>query len=177
MKGLIKGSFKVTISYLASIFLFSFFLIGPLSMENNAYTWVSVLSFIMFMFLWSFMVIQLRKLGVYEKKETTLIKAYPFKGLVYGVIGFSPFILIEIIYFIVYSPDKGIAMRFFHAIFRCLFGPMYFIIRGLNYTWYAHLIATITIPLIALVGYFIGYYDISLRELKNKSKDDSFLDD
>lgn len=177
MKELIKGSFKVTTSYMASVFLFSFFLIAPLSMENNQYSWMSVLSFIMFMFLCSFMFAKLRKLGVYENKETTLIKATPFKGLLYGIIGFSPFIIIELIHTLIYIPNKSFALTAFHGVVRCLYGPMYFIIRGLNYTWYATIIAMLIVPLISFIGYIIGYYDLSLKERKEKKDDEDFLDD
>jgi len=176
MKKIISSSLKVTISYLAAVFLFSFFLIAPLSMKDNQYMWLSVLSFVVFMFLWSYMGQQMSKLGTYENKDMVEIKAYPFKGFVYGLIGFSPFLLIEIIYFIVYQPNS-ISLRFFHGIVRCLFGPMYFIIRGLHYTWYSYLIASVAVPIIAFVGYIIGYYDISITNIKNKKENEDFLND
>ncbi|MBN2852248.1 MAG: hypothetical protein JXQ23_05865 [Clostridia bacterium] len=178
MKDFLKGSFKVLSSYTTGVFLFSFFLIAPLSMENNQYLWLSILSFIMYLFLWSFMFQQIRKLGIYESKPTTEIKSYPFKGLVYGFAGFLPYIIIEIIYFLIYVPNTSLALTTFHGIFRCLFGPLYFLIRGLNYTWYAYLIATVMIPVISMIGYLAGYYDFSMKSKKeNKKEDEDFLND
>ncbi len=175
MKQTLKSSGKVAITYLSAVFLFSFFMIGPLSMENNQYLWLTILSFILFLFLWSFMTQQMRKIGFNEKNPAANIPSYALKGFVYGLIGFSPFILIEVLYFLIYQPGT-IAMQSFHVLFRSLFGPMYFLIRGLGYTWYAYLIATISVPIMSLVGYLIGYYDVSVRNLLTKKNNEDFLD-
>ncbi|MBN1624561.1 MAG: hypothetical protein JW903_09335 [Clostridia bacterium] len=161
---LLKGSFRTLASYSAGVFLFSFFLIAPLSMENNRSTWISVYSLVFFIFTVIFIYQQLRKIGEFESVHSEK-KTTPFKGLIYGFLGFSPFLVLELIYFLVFPILEGTSASILHAIFRCGFGPMYFIIRFLGYTWYAHVLASVIIPIVAFLGYAAGFMG---KELKHK---------
>lgn len=157
MKRFIKRSLKTTVSYGAGVFLFTFFLIAPISMENNRHTWIAVYSFIFFVFTCIFLYKQMRKEGEWEKRENPEEKIPFQKGLLYGFTGFAPFLILEILYFAIYpGMEASLAANFFHAIFRCGFGPLYFMIRLLGYTWYSYLAASLIIPLITFAGFVRG---------------------
>jgi len=177
---LFKGSFRALASYSAGVFLFTFFLIAPLSMENNRSTWISVYSMVFFVFTIIFLYQQMRKTGEFESNHSEE-KTTPFKGLLYGFLGFSPFLLLELIYFIVFPQiARGTAASVLHAIFRCGFGPMYFIIRFLGYSWYAHVLASIVIPITAFLGYAAGFSgkELNRKKIFSGKKDlEDFLND
>lgn len=163
---LTKGSFRTFASYSAGVFLFTFFLIAPLSMENNRSTWISVYSMVFFIFTVIFLYQQMRKIGEFESNHSES-KVTPFKGLLYGVIGFLPYLILEILYFIIYPQlGAGTAAGIIHAVFRCGFGPMYFIIRFLGYTWYSYLLSSIIIPVVAFLGYAAGFSGIQLKKVR-----------
>jgi hypothetical protein len=177
MKKLYKGSLNVLGVYLTSVFLFTFFLIAPINMKNT-YLWITIYSIIFFAFLLSFMYKRLRETGYKENRQGEEAEPHPLKGLIYGIMGFLPLMAFEMLYFIIYNPQSdSFWMKIFHIAFRCLFGPLYFIIRGLDYTWFAYIAATMAVPLIAAVSYMAGHYDFALKNVKDKldSDDEDFL--
>ena len=178
MKDFIKRSLKTTISYGAGVFLFTFFLIAPISMENNRNTWIAVYSFVFFVFTCIFLYKQMWKAGEVEKRENNDINPVWYKGLLYGFAGFSPFFLLEILYFIIYpGMADTVGANIFHAVFRCGFGPMYFIIRMLGYSWYSYLLSSLIMPIIAFVGFFFGSGGKSISSLINerRKEEEDFL--
>lgn len=176
MKTFLKRSLKTTISYGAGVFLFSFFLIAPISMENNRNTWIAVYSFVFFIFTCIFLYKQMWKEGEKETRESGSEKPEWYKGLLYAITGFSPFLILEIIYFAVYPGlQASLGANIFHVIFRCGFGPMYFMIRILGYTWYSYLIASVIIPLIAYTGFLAGTGGMGIKAFissKRKEEED-----
>ncbi|MFO7635781.1 MAG: hypothetical protein R6W96_00555 [Clostridia bacterium] len=167
-----KGLLNVAGVYASSVFLFTFFLIAPISMENT-YLWISIYSVIFFAFLFSFLYRRMREAGSRENHEANRasVRPYPLKGLVYGLLGFLPFLFLELLYFLIHDPSSmEMSMRIFHIAFRCIFGPMYFIIRGLGYTWFAYLAASSVVPLIAMTGYMAGFFNVDIATIKEKKE-------
>jgi len=157
MKKFFKRSLKVLASYGAGVFLFTFFLIAPISMENNRNTWIAVYSFVFFLFTCIFLYKQMWKEGELETRENAGAVPGWYKGLIYGFAGFFPFLILEILYFSIYPGlTASVSANFFHAAFRCGFGPMYFLIRLLNYKWYSYIISSLIFPLIAGAGFYAG---------------------
>lgn len=175
----LKGSFKTLASYTAGVFLFTFFLIAPLSMENNMNTWIAMYSLVFFIFTVIFLYKQVKKTGEYDRihvdaKQTVL------RGLVYGLVGFAPYLILELVYFTVYTNiDSVTSVNILHAVFRCGFGPMYFIIRFLGYTWYSYAISSVIIPLVSFLGYAAGLSGKNLGDMVVPGKKDmeDFLND
>ena len=176
MKIFLKRSLKTTFSYGAGVFLFTFFLIAPISMENNRNTWIAVYSFVFFIFTCIFLYKQMWKEGERETRENGNEKPKWYKGLQYAIVGFSPFLVLEIIYFAIYPGlEATLGANILHAVFRCGFGPMYFMIRLLGYTWYSYLIASIIIPLIAFWGFLSGIGGTGIKSFisaKRKEEED-----
>ncbi|MDX1358603.1 MAG: hypothetical protein R3232_07225 [Clostridia bacterium] len=178
MRKFLKRSLKTTFSYGAGVFLFTFFLIAPISMENNRNTWIAVYSFVFFVFTCIFLYKQMWKEGSLEKRENGGINPPWHKGLLYVLAGFSPFLLLEILYFIIYpGMAGGLGANIFHAVFRCGFGPMYFIIRLLGYKWYAYLISTVIIPVIGFIGFLAGTQGTGIKNIiaERRREEEDFL--
>jgi len=176
MKVFLKRSLKTTFSYGAGVFLFTFFLIAPISMENNRNTWIAVYSFVFFIFTCIFLYKQMWKEGERETRENGNKKPKWHKGLQYAIVGFSPFLVLEIIYFAIYpGVEATFGTNILHAVFRCGFGPMYFMIRLLGYTWYSYLLASIIIPFIAFWGFLLGIGGTGIKSFisaKRKEEED-----
>lgn len=176
---LLKGSLKVLVSYLSGVFLFTFFLIAPLSMENNMNTWIAIYSLVFFIFTVIFLYKQMQKTGEFESSHMKG-KGSLLNGVAYALLGFLPFLVLEIVYFIVYPQISTLTGgNVLHGFFRCGFGPMYFIIRFLGYTWYAYLISSVVIPLVAFLGYSAGFTGkrISRIIIPRKKDEEDFLND
>jgi hypothetical protein len=178
MKKFLKRSLKTTLAYGAGVFLFTFFLIAPISMENNRNTWIAVYSFVFFVFTCIFLYKQMWKEGSLEKREYGNLTPPWYKGVFYALAGFSPFLLLEILYFLIYPViDGSFGANVFHVIFRCGFGPMYFIIRLLGYKWYAYLISSVIIPIIAIAGYVAGTMETGIKNIiaERRREEEDFL--
>ncbi|MFO7611111.1 MAG: hypothetical protein R6W99_01300 [Clostridia bacterium] len=179
MKLFLKRSLKTAVSYGTGMLLFTFFLIAPISMESNRNTWIAVYSFVFFVFTAVYLYKQMWKAGEKSMREGTDPAVKPWMGLAYGFAGFLPFLLMELLYFIIYPGIAGgLEGNIVHAIFRCAFGPMYFIIRMLGYTWYAYLISSLVVPLIAFAGFAVGTKGTGLKEMIGSIRRDreDFLD-
>ena len=176
MRTFIKRSLKTAISYGAGVFLFTFFVIAPISMETNRSTWIAVYSLIFFIFTMIYLYKQMWKAGDSEKREAFGQPVSPLKGLLYGFAGFSPFLLLEILYFIIYPVVTGtLAGNIFHAVFRCAFGPVFFIIKYLGYTWYSYLLASVVVPLMAFAGFSAGLKGTGIKDvitIRRKDEED-----
>lgn len=178
MREFIKKSWTTTYSYGAGMLVFLFFLIAPLSVEKNKYLWLTLYSIAFFVFTVSFLYKNIWKTGASAQMQSKGGKPF-LTGLVCGIAGFAPYLLIEAIYFIIHPSIAGsVAGNALHALFRVSFGPLYFIIRLLGYTWYAYLVASVAIPLVSALGYLAGYRNTNLPDLffpAGKDEED-FLD-
>lgn len=172
----LKRSLKVFTSCGAGVFLFTFFLIAPISMENNRNTWIAVYSFVFFVFTCVFLYKQMWKEGELETRENQGEKPRWYKGLIYGFMGFLPFLIFETLYFLIYPGlSASLSANIFHAAFRCVFGQMYFLIRLLDYRWYAFIISSLIFPLIAWAGFYSGVGGTGLKsfiEKRHKDEED-----
>jgi len=175
----LKGSLRAFASYSAGVFLFTFFLIAPLSMENNRNTWIAVYSLVFFVFTVIFLFKQIRKTGEEDIRKLEG-GAAPLRGAALGFVGFLPYLILELIYFIFYPRLGGTSgANILHAIFRCGFGPMYFIIRFSGYSWYSYVISSLIIPVVTFLGYVSGIKGKSLSDviLTGKRDEEDFLSD
>ena len=146
-------------------------------MENNRHTWIAVYSFVFFVFTCIFLYKQMKKEGELKTRENNK-KPKWYMGLIYGFVGFAPLLVFEIVYFAIYpGMEVSLAANIFHAVFRCGFGPMYFMIRLLGYTWYSYLLASVIIPLIAFLGFLSGIGGVGIKSfiLAKRKEEEDFL--
>ena len=176
MKTLIKRSLKATLSYGAGGFLDCARVNSGIRWVNHRNTWIAVYSFVFFIFTCIFLYKQMWKEGELETRENDNEKPKWYRGLIYAVVGFAPFLVFEIIYFAIYpGMETSLAANIIHAVFRCGFGPMYFMIRLLGYTWYSYLLASVIIPLIAFLGFLSGSGGVGIKSFisaKRKEEED-----
>lgn len=166
MKYFLKSALKVLTNYAIVVTIFAVFLVTVLSMaKDNFGFWLVVYCFVMFLFLTSILYSDMWKLAVKEKKPQYGYSHYPLKGFVYGLVGFSPIILIGLIY-----PLVNFGNEFYdrakHLLFNTLLGPVYGFISLGGEAWWAYAGAILIVPVIAGLGYLAGYYSFELRKRK-----------
>lgn len=163
----IKSALKVLVDYLVSLLLFGIFLYPFMAMTGDNYSnWLPVYSFLMFLVLAALLYSDIRKKAEIEKKPQNDMNPYPLKGLIYGLLGFAPVILIELVLFLVRLPEATLE-RAKVLLIKTIIGPTYWIARlfGLSAAGYA--LAFLIVPVIAALAYAAGFY--GFRILRKKS--------
>lgn len=175
----IKNGLKVLVGYCISLLVFAIFIYVFLSLaKDNTNKLLPYYSLLFFLMVFSIIYVDMKKLAEKEKKPQYDLHPYPLKGLIYGFIGFSPIILIELIsVFIVFGDQFADHIK--HLAINTLMGPLYFIIRAGSEKPMAYILASLVVPLIALLGYLAGYYGFNIfkylkKEDKNKSSQATF---
>jgi hypothetical protein len=163
MIGYIKSSLKILIDYCLSLILFVVFIyIFYLVTKQNFGYWLPVYSFVIFCMTATIIYSEAHKLAVREKRPYYKLKLYPWKGLVLGLIGYSPFILLQFVYpFIVFN-DK-ILNQAKHLTLNALMSPLYWLLKLGGEATAAYIAASLVVPVVAMLGYMAGYYDFEIR--------------
>jgi hypothetical protein len=172
MKTLIKDSVKVLTSYLLAFLVFSIFLIVVISMTRTTeslYFWLPIYSFVNFLILFLAIYSDIKRLATIEKRPQYDLKPYPLKGLVIGIIGFLPVVLIEVIYPLIHIEDL-VFKRIAHAALNTVMGPLYFIIRLGGGTTMSYVLASMVVPVLSMLSYMAGYYNIDMGKLFRRKK-------
>lgn len=171
MKNLLKDSLKVISSYIMALVVFVIFLVAVISLtRDNFYFWLPIYSFVIFLLLFSMLYSDLKRLAIRDKRPQYNLKPYPLKGLVLGIIGFTPVMLMELAYPLINFRDP-IIERIGHAALNTLMGPLYFIIRMGKSTTGAYIVASLAVPVVSMLSYMVGYYGIDIKSyFKKKSE-------
>ncbi|NJD01128.1 MAG: hypothetical protein FIA99_00665 [Ruminiclostridium sp.] len=166
----IKNGLKVLFDYGISLLVFGIFIFVFLSLaKDNMNKLLPFYSLLFFLMAFSIIYTDMKKLAETEKKPQYNLNPYPVKGLIYGLIGFSPIVILEIVsVFIVFSDQ--LAERFKHLTINTLMGPLYFIIRGAGEQPIGYILASLTVPFIALLGYLAGYYGFNITKYFKKEE-------
>jgi len=168
MKDYIKNGFRIFIDYLISLVIFGVFLYTFLAITKDNYSkWIPIYSFIIFILLYFMVYSDLKKLAIKEKRPQYNLKPYPLKGLILGFIGFSPLIIIQLIYPLIVFEDP-VANRIKELVLKTLLGPVYFMVRLFGGTTIAYVIASLLVPLVSMFAYMAGFY--GLQFIKRKPK-------
>lgn len=168
-KKFIKTSIEILTSYLSILLIFVLFLYVFLSFAKDNYSkWIPFYSFIHFLLLYILIYPNMKKTAQKEKKyQQHENQAYPLKGFWYGVVGFSPFILISLLY-VLYVLYFGY-LRPVEVAYKTLIGPIYWVARVFGLTIPGYVICLLVVPIIAGIAYLFGYYDIDvLKKLGKK---------
>ncbi|MGI6777782.1 MAG: hypothetical protein ACOX7R_07090 [Acetivibrionales bacterium] len=164
----LKSGAKVFGNYLISLVFFIVFLYPFIVITGERFSnWLPIYSILIFIPMFSMLFSNLNSLAKKEKRSENPLKVYPLKGLIIGLIGFSPVILLEIIYPLIVL-NNPTANRLKELALKTILGPVFFILRftGTNAVSYA--IASLVVPAIAMLGYITGFYDIRLNEVFRK---------
>ena len=166
----IKNGLKVLFGYCISLLVFGIFIYVFLSLaKDNTNVLLPFYSLLFFLMAFAIVYTDMKKLAEKEKKPQYDLHPYPLKGLIYGLIGFAPVMLLEIISVFIVFGDQ-VADRVKHLAVNTLMGPLYFIIRAVGEHPIGYILASLAVPLIALLGYLAGYYGFNIS--KHLKKED-----
>jgi len=162
VKNYIKDSLKVFFDYGIAVLIFVFFV-------YTFFKYLVVYSLVIFLLMSAILYSDMHKLATKEKRPQYNLKPYPLKGLVIGILGFSPFIVVELLYpFIVFNSE--VANRIKHLALNTLLSPMYTVLKlGHEYPQ-SYAIASMVVPIIAALGYAAGFYGFELSVYMKKFK-------
>ncbi|HHW31307.1 MAG TPA: hypothetical protein GXX20_06485 [Clostridiaceae bacterium] len=164
MKEYIKGGLKVLSNYVIALIFFVVFLYTFIVVAGeNFVNWLHYYSFIMFLLLFAIIYSDFTRLAKKEKRPQYNIKTYPLKGLVYGIIGFLPIILLEIIFPFIKFDDE-IFTRIKELVLDVILGPVFFVLRIGNKSIISYIAASLVVPVITMLSYIAGYYGFKFRD-------------
>lgn len=163
MDNYFKGALKVFVGYCTVLLIFVIFLITVLSLaKDNLGPWLSIYSFVNFLLLFLIIYSDMKKLAIKEKRPQYNLDPYPFKGFVYGAIGFLPFIAIQMIYPFLNFND-ALFDRIKYLALNTLLGPLFVFIKLGGKTALSHIAASSLVPIVSMLGYMAGFYGFELR--------------
>jgi hypothetical protein len=166
----VKNGWKVLFNYILILILFSIFsYIFLVFSGTNFNTYLPYYCFGTFIFAYLLIYADMKRLGEKEKKPQNELKPYPLKGFFYGLAGFLPIIVLEAVSVVVVFSDKSIN-HIKHIGINILMGPLYFIIRIFHESPLGYVIASLAIPVVAMLGYMAGYYGWNLFKYLKKEK-------
>lgn len=153
-----KNGVKVFSGYIIAMIIYIIFIGTLVDFSKSASSALLVIySFMFFLFLSYIIFKDMKKVGIKEKKPVYNLKPHPFKGLIYGVLGFSPFILIMVVNpFIHFSDEMTEVIK--TLVINGILGPLHFILRDGANGPAAYTLAGALVPLISMLGYMAGYY-------------------
>lgn len=170
MKDYIKSSAKILYNYAMVLIVFVIFIYVFMSLtKENFNNLLPVYSILLFLFAFLIIYSDMKNLAIKEKKPQYDLKPYPFKGLVYGMIGIIPIAFPVAVAALIHFKDDTVE-RIKHLAINTFLGPMYFMIRWLNEAPIGYIAAILLLPLIAMLGYLAGYYGIDMTNKLKKKK-------
>lgn len=148
----LKSALKVLGDYFIIMLIFVFFSY-PFFKHLRGYSFVVFI--LMFLLIYS----DMNKLGIKEKRPQYDLKPYPLKGLVLGLIGFLPLILLVLVSPLINIQTSVVNFaNLKHLALNALLGPLFFLIKLGNEAFSAYILSSLVVPVIAMLGYLSGYY-------------------
>ena len=162
-KNYIKGGLKAIGNYGATLIIYVILFYAFMAITGESFdTWLPLYSCVMFVIMAVLLYTDMWHLAAKEKRPQYELSPYPLKGLVLGLLGVLPLVIIVVLgYSIVLSDEVLNALKLF-VVERVILGPVYFIIALFNKTIIGYIVALLSIPLLAMLGYIFGYYGIQL---------------
>lgn len=158
----VKGALKVLGDYGIVLLMFLFF-------SYPFFKHLRIYSFVIFLILAMLVYADMNRLAVKEKRPQYDLKPYPVKGLVYGLLGYLPVLVLILVYPLINVESTAINVaNLKHLLLNALMGPLFFLIKLGNETMQAYIIAWFVVPVLAMLGYLAGYYGFELGSVYRK---------
>lgn len=162
MKNYIKNGAKILFNYAVVLIVFAIFIYPFMSFTKDSFNvWLPLYSILMFLFAFFIIYADMKSLAIKEKRPQYELNPYPLKGLVYGLIGVIPIALIVAVASLI-RLENSVADHLKHVAINAFLGPMYFLIRWLNEAPVSYVAAILLLPLLSMLGYLAGYYNINI---------------
>lgn len=172
LKNHIKGGLKVLGNYTAALLIYVILLYTFMAITGEKFDiWLPLYSFIMFLIMAMLMYTDLWHLAAKEKRPQYKMNPYPLKGLVLGLIGSLPLILVVVFGHFVTFKESAFNKLIANIADVVLLGPLYFIIALLGKTVVSYIAVLLLVPLLSMFGYMLGYQGIILRRKLGLKKD------
>ncbi len=164
---------KTILDYIIAVAIyFVFFLPYITIFGDNANDWLWLLSLILFLFLGRMLFKDYKSMGRKAPNKEKRLTISAFKGFALGLVGITPLILAGLTYFIVNIETPIVKEIVDYGYRKFLFGPVYFIADLFGEGVAAYAAAILAIPVTTMIGYLLGYYNISLKNLKKYKMDE-----
>lgn len=164
LKNHVKSGLKVFGNYVAALLIYVILLYTFMAITGESFTtWLPLYSIIMFLIMAMMLYTDLWHLAVKEKRPQYNLNPYPLKGLVVGLIGVVPLVLITVLEHLITFNDEVFNTLKTRITDGVLLGPLYFIIALLGKTTLSYAVALLAVPLLSMLGYMLGHYDIQIR--------------
>ena len=170
MKQLIKGGAKLLYTYVAALIIFIVFLYPFIGITGDDFVkWVPLYSVIIFALLFFITYNDMKRLAIKEVKPQYELNPFPLMVLVYGLFSVIPISIITIILSQLYFEDQ-LTNRLRELAIDGLLGPVYFIIAWMSKSTIGYVLAILVIPVLSMLGYLAGYYQINIMSKIFKKK-------
>lgn len=178
MKRYIKTGGKILYNYSMSLIVFVIFMYPFIALtKDKFYTWLPLYSIIIFILAFYIIYEDMKVLAFKEKRPQYDLNPYPMKGLLYGLFAIIPIVVVAGVLSLLHF-ESSIVERIIHVAINTLLGPVYFIIGWMKESFIGYAIAILMIPIIAMLGYLAGHYEIdvfkSVFMKKNASQEKKF---
>ena len=152
---LIKNSLIVTKSYIGAmtvylVFMFSVFIIS----RGNVESYLPIYSGIIFILLFSIIYSKMSKIAEIENNPSYNFNPSIFRGIIYGIIGIVPLIIILNILYLI--PVASVFETFKLRIIQVYIGPLYWIASLSSHNIITYCLAFLVVPIISMLGYLAG---------------------
>jgi hypothetical protein len=158
---LLRG-LKVTANYITALILFVVFTMPIITLagENSVQNAMTAFSFLIFMFLFYIVYVDMRVIAFKEKRPQYNINPPPYKGVFYGIIGMIPLVLFQAVLIALQFPEDLLTLK--RKLYQGFAGPLYWLARLLGDAPVHYILTFAVIVAIAGLGYFAGYKEFYL---------------
>lgn len=157
IKNHIKGGMKVLLDYGAGLLLYFILLYSFIAItKDNFARWLPLYSFLMFMLIYVILYSDMWSLGDKERKPQYNIKTYPLKGLVMGLIGIFPIIVLVTVAHFLNFGDEILNNIKTAVVENFLIGPVYFITSIVGKSTIGYIISLLIFPIVSMSAYYLG---------------------
>ncbi len=169
-----KQGRKITIDYLIFLIIYVVFIPLLISLaKDNFDKWTPVYSifvcFLMTLVIWS----DVYEFAVKEKKPMYKLDPSPHKGILIGLLGFAPFLilgLISIVFTDQFAEKLNFTPELIDIVNTAFFAPIYFLIAFMGKSIASFVAASLFVPVVCYVAYLLGHKGITKKQIITKVK-------
>lgn len=174
-KNHIKGGLKVLGNYAAALLIYVILLYTFIAITGEKFSkWLPLYSFFMFILMVLMLYSDLWHLAAKEKRPQYELNHYPLKGLVLGLIGFLPIVIIELIAYFLNFEEPAFNNLKNVILDHIVLGPLSFSISLFGKTAIAYIITSLIVPVLSMIAYMMGYYGIQIKKVLGLKKEESY---
>lgn len=160
-KTFIKCSLKVTLDYLIALIIFGIFVTAIMGLaKENLSQWMMPYSILIFLILFAILYSDMKDIAFREKRPQYNINPGPYKGLLFGLAGMAPLMVIALIYPFISVAEDFVLLKF--RVIQAFTAPMFWLAKLMGGVYLSYVATLLTLPLIAMLGYLAGHRDFEL---------------